>query len=129
MRVSRRRRATARLAVQEMHGRNFHGRDITVNVARPRGPDPKRDGTFHTDERYSGMYDAGGRLRPEFRGMGGQPPGAQGRAQDPRYDRDDRSDRERERDYQRDAHTHGASLDGSGRYGDRDPRPRQAYYE
>ena len=60
--------ATAREAVQQMHGRNYHGRDITCNVAKPRGPDPKKDGTYHTSERYTGKYDAGGRLKAEFRG-------------------------------------------------------------
>ena len=40
-----------------------------------------------------------------------------------------RSDAERERDFQRDIHTHGSSYDGSGRYGDRDPRPVQDYYD
>ena len=31
-------------------------------------PVPKKDGTFHTDTvKYGGKYDAGGRLRPEFR--------------------------------------------------------------
>ena len=48
-----------------------------------------------------------------------------------RYDRDEgnKTDSERERDYQRDMHTHGNSYDGTGRYGDRDPRPVQAYYD
>ena len=67
--VTYRDEATARLAIQEMHNRNYHGREITVNVAKPRGPDPKKDGTFHANtEKYGGKYDAGGRLRPEFRG-------------------------------------------------------------
>ena len=49
---------------------------------------------------------------------------------DPRYDRNDpRSDRERERDYMENSHGHGSSFDGSGRYGARDPRPVQAYYD
>jgi len=112
-------------AVREMHGRNYHGREITVNVAKPRGPDPKKEGGFlhqgGQGTEYTGKYDAGGRLRPEFRG-------SDERAV--RYDRDDgRNDGERERDYQRDAHSHGNSYDGTGRYGDRDWRPQQTRYD
>lgn len=116
--------AVANMCVREMHGRNYHGREITCNVAKPRGPDPKKDGTFHNSDRYSGKYDAGGRLRPEFRNSMADP-----NRDDSRYDRPDASDAEREREYRAGIHTSGNSYDGSGRYGDRDPRPVQAYYD
>ena len=126
----------AKECIQQMHGRNYHGREITVNCAKPRGPDPKKDGTFHTDDRYRGKYDAGGRLRAEFRDGApgnindGFSSAYAGPAADPRRDRDDtRTDSERERDYLQEFHTSGNSYDGSGRYGDRDPRPAQAYYD
>ena len=102
-----------------MHGKNYHGREITVNIAKPRGPDPKKEGVYQNT--YSGRYDAGGRLRPEYRGSEW--------ANDPRYDRDDRPDADRERDFRVRMHSHGHSYDGSGRYGDRDPRPVQARYD
>ena len=128
--------ATARFAIQEMHGRNYHGREITVNIAKPRGPDPKKDGTFQANtDRYGGKYDAGGRLRVEYRGTADDPD-MYGRSlaadpsRDTRYDRDEgKTDGERERDYQQNLHSHGNSYDGTGRYGDRDPRPQQAYYD
>ena len=57
----------------------------------------------------------------------------------PRYDERERGNGrgvERERDsYDRDndrflpRYTHGNSYDGTGRYGDRDPRPRRDYYD
>lgn len=169
--VTYKERESAQRAIQEMHNRNYHGREITCNAAKPRGPDPKKDGTFHTDERYGGKYDAGGRLRPEFRDHG-----------DPRFDRG-ANDQERVRDYNRTNYSHGQSCallqqpasprvffamrfcalscrtcarstrvwprrcviqhvseraaracvcfsdDGSGRYGERDPRPVQDYYD
>jgi len=91
-------------AVRDMHGRNYHGREITVNVAKPRGPDPKKEGGhLHQGGQgsYSGKYDAGGRLRPEYRGT---------EERSARYDRDDgRSDGERERDYGA-MRTHTATL-------------------
>ena len=67
--VTYREREAAKAAVSEMHGRNYHGREITVNIAKPRGPDPKKDGTYFSGaSQYSGKYDAGGRMRPEYRG-------------------------------------------------------------
>jgi len=127
--VTYREESVAREAIRQMHGRNYHGREISVNVAKPREADPKKDGSFHTNDKYAGKYDAGGRLRPEFRGTVDDPD-YQGLSYNPRHDRDDgRSDAERERDYRRDIHTSGNSYDGTGRYGDKDPRPRQAYYD
>ena len=108
--VPYREQSIANIAIQEMNGRNYHGREISVNVAKPRGPDPKRDGTFHTDERYSGKYDAGGRLRPELRGTSEDPEftGRPRGPDDPRYD-ERSNDAERERDYQQNSHSHGSS--------------------
>jgi len=127
--VTYREESTAREAIAQMHNRNYHGREISVNLAKPREPDPKKDGSFHTADKYQGKYDAGGKLRPEFRGPTEDPDYA-GPNYNPRYDRDDgRTDAERERDYRRDSHTSGNSYDGTGKYGDRDPRPKQAYYD
>ena len=126
---------TASMAIREMHERNYHGREITCNLARPRGPDPKKDGSYHTSQKYDGKYDAGGKIRQEYKGTSLDPEAGGASRFDPydaRYDRADpygRSDAERERDYRRDLHTHGASYDGTGRYGDRDPRPVQDYYD
>jgi len=127
--VTYREESTAREAIAQMHNRNYHGREISVNLAKPREPDPKKDGSFHTADKYQGKYDAGGKLRPEFRGTTEDPDYA-GPNYNPRYDRDDgRTDAERERDYRRDSHTSGNSYDGTGKYGDRDPRPKQTYYD
>jgi len=159
--VTFREKDVADRAIREMHGRNYHGREITCNAAKPRGPDPKRDGTFHTDEKYSGKFDAGGRLRSDLRGTWEDPDTRRDFASS-RYDESGRSDAERERDYLESTHTHGGSCaaglrtsahptpvqgahahpsllplpissslryDGTGRYGMRDPRPVQAYYD
>jgi RNA recognition motif-containing protein len=102
----------AHAAAGAMHGRDYHGRQISVNIAKPReresqtaAPSRPRDYDRGLDERWR---------RDDERGTG------------------DASERERERD-ETDRfiprYTHGNSYDGSGRYGDKDPRPPRTYYD
>lgn len=109
--------AAAKAAIGAMHNRNYHGREITVNIAKPRAPDPKKTGEYHSSY-YQGKYDAGGRLRPEFRGTDGEQQSADGAKEWSGHNNQWHPSRE---DYG--MHTHGNSWDGSGRYGQRDPRP------
>jgi len=59
----------AQRAIEQFHDKEFQGRKITVNIARPREERPPRN------DRYGGGGQGGGGERPE------------------RYDRGDRSDR------------------------------------
>ena len=71
------------------------------------------DGLRYTPGYYEGRYDAGGRVRPEHRSDnddGGKP-----------WDGHNNSWHPSREDYG--MHCHGNSWDGSGRYGQRDPRP------
>jgi len=123
-------------AAGAMHGRDYHGRQITVNIAKPR--DAKPDG---------GKGDGG------YGGGGGKGGGGYSYSRPRDYDRgwedrqrlmDERHGGrgERERDHhERDPegrggddrfvprYSHGNSYDGTGRYGDRDPRGNQDYYD
>ena len=127
-----------------MHGRDYHGRQITVNVAKPRGPREEGKGGGPPRGSY-GDYarDAGG---------GGGKGGAYSYTRPQDYDRglneqrryDERGegsnsgggDRGGDRDRDGDdddrftpRYSHGHSYDGSGRYGEKDPRGAQAYYD
>lgn len=137
--VTYREPGTAKGAAQAMHGRDYHGRTITVNLARPRDTLP-----YGATSSFATSSDG--------------PEGPRRRPQD--YDRaleDRRRDEERarsrmltdqalgrHRDRSRspnrygpddptaalaNPYSHGNSHDGTGRYGERDPRPRQDYYD
>jgi len=142
-----------------MHGRDYHGRQITVNIAKPRGPRDEgkgggggggggsyqggkggsysysrpRDYDRGFDERRQyeerNSYDtAGPRERERDDGYG------PGRDRDRDRDRDGGYGQDRDRDRDNDdrfapRYTHGNSYDGSGRYGEKDPRAPCDYYD
>jgi len=112
-----------------MHGRDYHGRQITVNIAKPRGP---RD-----NEGKGGGPPVGG-------GGGGSYSYTRPRDYERGFDErrqyeEDRQggssmvgrDRERDDDDERfmPRYSHGNSYDGSGRYGLKDPREKREYYD
>ena len=55
-------------AIQALHGKNFEGRAMTVNEARPREERPRGGGGGGGGGGYRGGGDRGGRERREYRG-------------------------------------------------------------
>ena len=119
----------AHAACGAMHGRDYHGRQITVNIAKPRGPREDGKGSGPPAGSNSSQYSYS-RPRDYERGFD-----ERRRDEDSRQsgsnvrerDRDERDERDGDRFVPR--YTHGNSYDGSGRYGDRDPRPARQYYD
>ena len=123
---------SAHKAAGAMHNRDYHGRVITVNIAKPREGDGGRGSgaARRPPNDYSRASEQGLAYRQEPRGAGPRersrspergadryaPQYAQASSYAPQY-------------AQAPQYSHGHSYDGSGRYGDRDTRPRQAYYD
>jgi len=127
-------------AAGAMHGRDYHGRQITVNIAKPRDNRPPEGakGSGGSSFAYSRPrdYDRGWDDRQRFedekrggRGDGGgyRNHGADERERDHHDDGGDRDGGREDRFLPR--YTHGNSYDGTGRYGDRDPRPAREFYD
>jgi len=108
-------------AAGAMHGRDYHGRQISVTIAKPRDP-------LNPDEGGKGKGKGGG---------GGVGPGAYSYSRPRDYwsgwedrqrlqEKKERDDRERDHHEDNDGY---GRYGMSGRYGDRDPRPVQEYYD
>ena len=113
-----------------MHGRDYHGRQITVNIAKP------RDGGGGGSSGGKGGGKGGGGGGYGSAGLSYTKPRDYDRGFEDRrrYDDDRRevgvSARERDEDDRfAPRYSHGNSYDGTGRYGDRDPRPTKQYYD
>ena len=119
----------AHAACGAMHGRDYHGRQITVNIAKPRGPREDGKGSGPPAGSNSSQYSYS-RPRDYERGFDERRHDEDSRQSGSNVrerDRDERDERDGDRFVPR--YTHGNSYDGSGRYGDRDPRPARQYYD
>ena len=119
----------AHAACGAMHGRDYHGRQITVNIAKPRGPREDGKGSGPPAGSNSSQYSYS-RPRDYDRGFDERRHDGDSRQSGSNVrerDRDERDERDGDRFAPR--YSHGNSYDGSGRYGDRDPRPARQYYD
>ena len=119
----------AHAACGAMHGRDYHGRQITVNIAKPRGPREDGKGSGPPAGSNSSQYSYS-RPRDYDRGFDERRHDGDSRQSGSNVrdrDRDERDERHGDRFAPR--YSHGNSYDGSGRYGDRDPRPARQYYD
>ena len=105
----------AHQAAGAMHNKDYYGRSITVTIAKPRdsGPDDRSSsGASRSPHNHNGRYQ-----QPRAYGPDPGPPRERSRSPERRAERVAPN------------YTHGNSYDGSGRYGARDTRPVQSYYD